>query len=764
MNEQIDRPAQRSSLWEKIKAGLSAAAPGERAWRGAAFGALCVFLLVLAASVGFLVAGGGAAIVLASILAVLLLVLLLSGLLFGLGWLAGRLPLLYRFSLLAALLAAALIGILTLPALYGALALLAILLITASLTGAGLAVLAQGGMRRLSGVQRRVFVTGFSGGLLLLVAAGGYLAWGGAAARPPLYAAGQNAAQIDLLSMPDPSQRGPYPVAALTYGSGSDKRRPEFGPQVDLTTPVVDGSLLVTKWSPLRTSFWGFGPEQMPLNGRVWFPQGEGPFPLVIAVHGNHPMEDYSDLGYAYLGELLASRGMIFVSVDENFLNSSAWGDLLFFSRLEKEAGARGWLLLEHLRLWRSWEGEPGNPFYRRVDLDKIALIGHSRGGEGAAVAAAFNRLDHYPNDATLKFDYGFNIRALVAIAPTDSQYLPSGVRVPLKDINYLLLHGAHDGDVLTMLGKSQLERLQFSGDDFFFKAAFYIYGANHGQFNSDWGNKDLVEPAPRLFNLRQLLPAQEQEQIAGVLIGAFMAATLQEETGYLPLFQDVRAGRHWLPETMILNEYDDSQTAVICDFEEDIDPATAGLPGGRLAGESLTRWREEIIKGKMGFFGFKGVFLGWDNDVNASASYTIRLPQDGFQAAAEGVLSFSLADAGEDPLPEHLREGRAGKKKGGEPQPIDLSIEVFDRAGNISRLPLSRYALLQPQIEGIFAKAAFMHFFPPAEPVFQTFDFPLAWFVEANPALDVGSLAGIRLVFDRTTAGVVILNRVGLR
>ena len=54
----------------------------------------------------------------------------------------------------------------------------------------------------------------------------------------------------------------------------------------------------------------------------------EGLFPLVLIVHGNHLMNDYSDPGYEYLGKLLASKGYIFVSVDENFLNAAPYEDL----------------------------------------------------------------------------------------------------------------------------------------------------------------------------------------------------------------------------------------------------------------------------------------------------------------------------------------------------------------------------------------------------------------------------------------------------
>ena len=64
-----------------------------------------------------------------------------------------------------------------------------------------------------------------------------------------------------------------------------------------------------------REWFWGFDAARLPLNGRVWYPAGDGPYPLVLVVHGNHAMEDFSDPGYGYLCEHLASRGFIAVSL-----------------------------------------------------------------------------------------------------------------------------------------------------------------------------------------------------------------------------------------------------------------------------------------------------------------------------------------------------------------------------------------------------------------------------------------------------------------
>ena len=79
--------------------------------------------------------------------------------------------------------------------------------------------------------------------------------------------------------------------------------------------------------------------------------------------------------------------------------------------------------------------------------------MGHSRGGEAAALAATFNRLKYYPDNFKQEFKFNFDIKAVVAIAPVDGQYKPTGQFTPLENVNYLLIHGSHDGDVSTAHG-----------------------------------------------------------------------------------------------------------------------------------------------------------------------------------------------------------------------------------------------------------------------------------------------------------------------
>jgi len=186
----------------------------------------------------------------------------------------------------------------------------------------------------------------------------------------------------------NPSEPGSWSWSVSYYATQGQRVDPYPGQQV-LESVSVDGSELLEGWNFIRKAVLGFGPEALPLNGQVWMPNGPGPFPLVLIVHGNHESQDRSDGGYAYLGELLASHGIIAVSVDENFLNSSALYDLLLFTGLQEENDARAFVLLEHMRLWYRWNTDPTHPFYGKIDFDNLGLIGHSRGGEAAAIAAA---------------------------------------------------------------------------------------------------------------------------------------------------------------------------------------------------------------------------------------------------------------------------------------------------------------------------------------------------------------------------------------
>ncbi|MCE5172716.1 MFS transporter [Paenibacillus profundus] len=550
----------------------------------------------------------------------------------------------------------------------------------------------------------------------------------------------------------NPAEEGPYPVKTLTYGSENSYRK-EFNRSDSLTTKTVDGSAYVEKWSSLRTKTVGLGPDAMPVNGLVWYPEGEGPFPLVIIAHGNHMMTDYSDPGYDYLGELLASRGYIFVSIDENFLNVSPYDDMFVVSALEKENPARGLLMLEHIKAWKEWNSSSSNPFYQKVDMGQIALIGHSRGAEAITIAAAFNKLSTHPDNGNIKFDYNFHIRSLISIAGTDQQYRPSGKLMPLQNVNYLALHGAQDMDVNTFRGSSQYNRISFTDKEDFMKASVYIYGANHGQFNRVWSRGDGLGTANQLFNLKQLMARDEQETIAKVFISSFLDATLKNKHEYTEVFKDIGYAKEWLPDTMYISNYDDSQTTLIASFNEDIDLQSTTIPGGRLIGENLQEWKEEKVKMKFGEDQHSAVRLGWDRSKQSkAASYSVVMPDEGLDVGDNSSVVFSMADYSER------------KNMSYEEGLIDLTVKVEDKNGNQASLPLSHISKLLPSIEGKLLKRPFANFGQTKEPVFQNFSFQFNDFKQVNPRFNPQQVRTVGFEFDKTEKGTVLINNIGIR
>jgi hypothetical protein len=587
------------------------------------------------------------------------------------------------------------------------------------------------------------------------------------------------------LNISNPNTKGPHVVDFLTYGSGHDRHRPEYAADVTIKTEAVDGSKLVDKWEGLvgwsRTRYWGHDETQLPRQGRVWMPQGEGPFPLVLIVHGNHDMEDFSDPGYAYLGELMASRGYIFVSVDENFLNFS-FADFInpIGPNIGRENDARGWMLLEHLKLFRQWNNEPDSRFNNRVDMQNIALMGHSRGGEAVAVAASFNPLSHYPDDATLTFDYQFNIKGIIAIAPVDGQYKPRDKPTPLSNINYFTIHGSADGDVDSFMGMSQYERISYNDaagkDAFNFKSSLYIAEANHGQFNTGWGRNDFGGGFLGYFlDTEHIVSPQEQRQIGQVYFNAFLDVSLKNDHRYLPLFQNSRYAKQWLPKSFYVNNYADNKTQWLARYEEDIDPGTGHSDGINITGANLSQWKEywpELIYSTLDTHLTR---LAWDHKVtNEPASYNIDFANSSITTNADSQLVFSIAHGGSDTLPKGFEEDETASEKvsensseaeselGGEEKLLDWHISLADKQGNQAKVLLSDYQVLYPELMRQTRRLNALYDRPQSEIVLKRYAIPVTDFLKQNAELDADSLASMSFLFNQGEQGALWLNDVG--
>ncbi len=557
----------------------------------------------------------------------------------------------------------------------------------------------------------------------------------------------------------NPGIKGTYKIMQFTYGSGTDKQRSAFREEIKYKSSTVDASRLLPEWkgskAKWRQRYWGFGVKEFPLNGRVWMPDRDGKFPIILIVHGNHGMEEHSDPGYGYLGELLASRGFITVSVDENFINGTWSGDFM-----GKEMPTRAWLLLKHLDQWKTWSNDSTHELFHKADLENVILAGHSRGGEAAPIAAHFNELKYFPDNANEEFDFGFAIKGVVAIAPTDKRY---DRRIKLENTNYLSIQGSYDSDEASFFGFRQYQRVAFKDSVFYFKSGLYVHGANHGQFNSVWGKYDGGPPGKWLLNTAPMMTQVDQQQIAKVYISAFAEAVLHGKKVYLDMFKNAAVAADWLPKEILLNTYKDTNTKELVTFEEDIDVSTGTIEGSRLRAINLKVWKETTLKFRdKDTQANNAVILGWAKDSTAAiGSFRLSLANS-IDIDSTSSLFLTMAQGSLQEL--ELKKDQTDKKDEVEQVELNFRVQLVDSLGNESWLEINNIKKMTPQLKVQFVKLPGLNkenFGDSWEPTLETFELPIRRFEGAGKSLK--GIKQVNLIFDRSEKGVLILDEISL-
>ncbi len=565
----------------------------------------------------------------------------------------------------------------------------------------------------------------------------------------------------------NPAALGPFEVKQFTYGSGKDPHRLEYASGITYTTNTINGKALIPEWKgkkkKWRERYWKFGPEHFPLNGRVYLPEGEGPFPLVLIVHGNHSMIDYSDDGYGYLGQLLASRGFLTVSIDENFLNGHWSGDFR-----GKEMPARAWVLLKHLEQWRTWNSDKNHDLADKVDMDNIMIVGHSRGGEAVSIAAAYNQLPYFPDDATEQFDFNFSIKGVVAIAPTDYRYYR---KISLENVNFLSIQGSYDADETSFWGMRAYRRLQYTDSISRFKAGVYMHHANHGQFNATWGKADFGAPSKWLLNLAPLLEETQQQEAAKVFISAFAEATLKNSEAYRAIFKDVAVAKAWLPKEHYLTHFEVSGFNSIADFEEDINVRTA-RDSSTVQAKNLVLWREENLKTRdQNSQENNVVVLGWDKkdaeDTSAIGSYEVLLSKRHQSLFKEGSdLQLTIGSGNHQWLNSNTEAKEKESKENKKVPQIDFTVQLTDAQGKTASLRISMIKAIPKPLKTRFTKFEFLDkemIGDDWEVQLQTYHLPLKAFSDQHPKFNMEAIKAITFLFDQTPYGVLVLDEIGV-
>ncbi|MDG2341914.1 MAG: hypothetical protein P8L24_02460 [Cytophagales bacterium] len=362
------------------------------------------------------------------------------------------------------------------------------------------------------------------------------------------------------------SPEGNLKFSYYTYSDGKDKHREEYKNPDFISYNLDASNILEPKWNQSkiewRERYWEFSKEKLPLNGRLWVPEGDGKFPIISIIHGNHSMQEHSDDGYNYIGEYLSKHGFIFNSLDQNFLNGSWTGDFR-----GKEMTTRAWHFLENLKYLKKLNNDSSSILYNKIDFENIIVMGHSRGGEAVNIAAKFNKLKTYPDNGNILLDYNFNIKGIITLAPTDYRYFRN---YKLKNVNYLSIQGSMDSDEDSFFGIRQANRIENENNSFS-DFNILVEGANHSQFNTSWGQHDFGFPGKLLVNNSNILPGWLQRKILKKYVYSFLEYTINGNTNSLVLLK--KSENYTTEENIskkIISRSKIGGSSVLFDFEGD--------------------------------------------------------------------------------------------------------------------------------------------------------------------------------------------------
>jgi len=402
--------------------------------------------------------------------------------------------------------------------------------------------------------------------------------------------------------------------------------------------------------------------------------------------------------------------------------------------------GVRAWLLLRHLDLLGGWDRTPGHPLDGRVDLDRVALIGHSRGGEAAVLATMMAR-DPTLTPAGLPVVSTGQIRTVIAIAPSDGMYRGPGSPVRPTGVDYLVIQGAHDGDLPGYSGLRTYHRATLGPAPGRLKVALFSQRANHGRFNSVWDDGDAGPLPSWLLDRGSLLSPTDQQRLAKTVSTAFIARSLDGATGYDAFFRDPRSGRAWLPDDVLETHWETSERVVVAGNDTQADTSAARAVGV----DRMTRLDPTLRDGVAQ--GDRAAALKW----SATAAYEVDI--DGSVAATlqrDSRLVLSIApwldaSASVDPLVEvQVSSGLTTATRLSAltpPRPL-LPARLWKIDGLGDRyLPTERQVL-------------------DAERFMQTHEIPLRALLTQVPDVDATAITRVRLRFD--TPGSALVDDIG--
>ncbi|MFV2044690.1 MAG: hypothetical protein ACC700_15825 [Anaerolineales bacterium] len=401
-------------------------------------------------------------------------------------------------------------------------------------------------------------------------------------------------------------------------------------------------------------------------------------FLALLYEYDDCPQRKPNHEGYMELLNVLASHGIIAVSIDAYDLTSCTTSGCR-----PQWIPERGELILKHLELWAHLNDSTQFPSYPdyfsaefngHVDMNKISVSGHSRGGEASVAAYMINAASAMP----------FSIGSVSSIAPVDGQ------SYVLPDVPYFVILPAADDDVWNLSGARIYDRAGSATTpvaDSTVKSSIHVYGANHNFFNTVWAADGDDSWTPR----DNFIAATDQQELGAAYLAAFTRVHLLGQTVY----QDMLRGQLVFPSTAGYKIYPTHHEKQHSKVESG---TAAGTPSGGAT--------EAVISGPS-VHSTQAVTLGWSS---SGAEYTYAL--SGFDASPYEVLSFRAAqtNSGTNPASgsqEFRIELRSGTKmKAVFINRFDPIPQPYNRLGgdhnvmNTVRIPLHSFIMNKTEVD----------------------------------------------------------------
>ena len=463
------------------------------------------------------------------------------------------------------------------------------------------------------------------------------------------------------------------------------------------------------------------------LGERVYWPDdlgALGPRPLVVISHGNGHSYDW----YDYLGQHLASWGYVVMAHENDTQPGIETASTSTLTNTE-------WFLT-HL------DQVGGGTLVDLVDAHRIALIGHSRGGEG--VVRAYTRLldgDDTPDGFGVE-----DVRVIASIAPT--VFNPVTVSDP-DLVRYHLLVGSADGDVTGGPESPVAQSFRLYQAAFGTRSSTTVYGASHEDFNCCGGDdgvgtdqleRDDVQTIAKAYLLAVVAEGVDDDVVARALLaGNPMQAPATAFT--------TTVAATWRPaEGLTVDDYQQftdigsasSNAAVGYDvaalYEGDQDDADLELAW--TGDDPMNGMTQADDRGDQG----RGVVFEWE----APAFYGYDLPTSLRDWRAERYLSFNACQGTRHPLTEAL----AG--------PLTFSVTLIDGAGVAVTRPIAPDASVPAPYDRRFSGEG-----RGWANTFVTVRMPLVDFTAGGTGLDLGDIQAVTLEFGGE--GDTPYGRIGL-